>query len=145
MSIGRVLGGVAFCVALGACATAGGPIITKPTRVFAAAPELVVKELANNFAAGGWFVKDATPYRFLAESENTDVMTKLMFGTEASNNRVVNRLECNLSSLAANQTNVQCRGAVVSNPDNANEKVRWDQNIPSVQAGLDQIATTKGW
>lgn len=132
-------------VALAGCATASGPVVTEARRTFNAEPSIVVQTIANRMSAAGYTVREATNYRILAEAENTNMMAQALMGTQASGYRVVNRLDCNVSSVQPGTTTVVCRGGLVSNPGNAYERINWGANVSAVQASLDNIAATNGW
>ena len=131
---------------LGGCATAAaGPAATEARRTFNAEPAAVVGMIANRMSAAGYTAREATPYRILAEAENNNIMAQALMGTQASGYRVVNRLDCSVSSLQAGTTTVVCRGGLVSNPGNAFERVTPGMNVSAVQASLDNVASSNGW
>lgn len=130
--------------AFGGCATATGTTVTEARRTFNAEASAVVSMIANRMSAAGYTVREATPYRILAEAENNSIVAQALLGTQASGYRVVNRLDCNVSSQAGTTT-VVCHGGVVSNPGTAFERLTPGANLSAVQASLDNVATSNGW
>lgn len=135
----------AMLLVLGGCATAAGPVVTEARRTFNAEPAVVVSTIANRMSAAGYTVREATPYRILAEAENNNIMAQALMGTQASGYRVLTRLDCGVSSVQAGTTSIVCRGGVVSNPGNAFERVTPGMNVSAVQASLDNVAVSNGW
>lgn len=141
---GAVTRFAAAAVATACATTQGAPVVTQATREFAAEPEVVVDAIANLFSANGFRVLEASAYRFMAEKDNTNMMAQVLFGTQASGYRVVDRLDCAVSAL--NQvTRVSCQGAMVSNPGNAFERVNPGVNVAGIQQTFDAMAAERGW